>query len=602
MPSLPPVAGRPDAGREAADPDRPAPAGTHPATGRRGPAAGTALALGLPLLASAALLGAGFVALAGDQAEGDRAVQALDQAALGRDLHLAALQHREAARDIMTSRGTRSDLEAAAAHLKTAAADHLRGAARRGAAPEARRAADAAARGVALAAEAAERAGPLAPARARFEDAYAREVLPVLEDAARDEADQARAALASAQRLGRRRLALGAGASLLAVLVALAPALLHARRLSGAARRLRGAARRIGEGDFSPLPAGRGEMGALAEAMSQMASRLEAARDRERLIASAEARIQALEEGRAQLEARVEERTRALARTNADLADNLHRLSEAQQRLLVSERLAAIGQIAAAVAHEVNNPVSSVTSNLAFLAEEVRTLAGGLRAAGTPLDADREAEIAAAFGDAREAALRVARIVRDLGTIARGESEPLEPVDLHRAVEAAINVAQAGFKHHARVERHLGDVPPVQGSVSRLGQVFLPMLLLAGHSIAARGPGARGLIRVSTWTDPEGPAAVEIADDGPGMSAEALAHLFDPFGPLLPSGPAFGLGLAVAHGIVSSLGGTIEVKSAAGAGTTFRVAFPAARPPAAGPVPELRSAPAPLPGRDLELA
>jgi signal transduction histidine kinase len=575
-------------GKPAGPPPEPAASGRGSGVARPRPRLAPPLAL--PLLAGAVLLAAALLALAADRSDGARVAEALDQAARARELHLAALQHREALRDLLAARGSRGDLDSAASRMERAEQAALGGGKAGPALPETRRAADAAARARALALEAAEALGPLPSTRARFEDAHAREVLPPIEDAARGGAERARAALASAQAAGRRRLALGACASILALLLALGPALLLARRLSRAVGQLRSAARRIGEGDFSePVRPMAGELGELAEAMNQMAAELEATGDRERLIAAAEARIQLLEEGRAELEARVEERTRALARANADLAENLHRLSEAQRRLMISDRLAAIGQLAAAVAHEVNNPISSVTSNLSFLADEVRTLAGELRAAGTPLDAGRESEIAAAFSDAHEASLRVARIVRDLGTIARGESEPAARVDLRQAVEAAINLAHAGAKHQARIDRHLGDVPEVLASSSRLGQVFLPVLLLAGRSIALRGASAHGVIRVATWTDPGGSAVAEIADDGGGLAAEALAQLFDPFGPLQPSGPGFGLGLAVAHGIVTSLGGTIEVKSDVGVGTCVRVALPAA-PPLAMPRPRAASA------------
>lgn len=534
--------------------------------------------LALPLLANGALLAVIFAALGGDQSDVARASAALDHAARGRDLHLAALQHREAVRQLLASTGGERDLHAAGHRLARAAQEYQQAAAQAGAgsASDTRRCLDATGRAASLAAEALAGTGARPAIRARYEDAFGREVLPALEDAVRAEAGDARAAMAAAQVQGRRRLVVGTVAALLSVLLALGPALLFARQLSRSVGELRAAAGRIGTGDLSvPVPTG-GELEDLAASMNQMAAELRSSRDRETLVAAAEARIQALEEGRAELEARVDDRTRALARANTDLAENLHQLAEAQQRLLASERMAAIGQLAAAVAHEINNPIASVASNLRYLSDEVRTIAGELRADGRPIDVAREAELASALVDAREASQRVARIVHDLGTIARGESEPLAHVDLREAVEAAINVAQAGMKAHARFERNLDEVPAVSATHSRLGQVFLPILLQAGRALAARGPSARGTIRVATWTDPERGAVAEIRDDGLGLSAEAVAHLFDPFGRLQPAGPAAGLGLAVAHGIVTALGGSIEVRSAPESGTVVRVVLPEA--------------------------
>jgi signal transduction histidine kinase len=527
-----------DVGSSSGQPD---PGGSPPAlpAGRGPTAAGRRLAalLAPALIAGAALLAVAFAALAGERADALRAAGALDRAARGRDLHLAAMQHRDAVRDLLSHRGGRRDVDAAETRLERAARACLHEAGREGSG-RAAAIAGAVGRGMALAAEALGAADSPASARARFEDGYAREVLPVLEDAARGEGDRARAALAEAQRVGRRGLALGAGASLL-LLLALGPALILARRPGGT-------------------------------------------REGERLVAAAEARVQELEAAWSEREARLGERTRDLSRARADLAENVRRLADAQRRLMASDRLAALGHLAAAVAHQVNNPLSAVTSNLEFLAEEVRTLAGELRAGGRPIDADREEEIASAFGEAREASQRVARTVRDLRTISRGESEPLALVDLREAVEVAATVALAGVKHRVRVERQLGDVPEVVASVSRLSQVFLPVLIRAGRSIDARGPEARGTIRISAFADAEGSAVVEIEDDGTGMTPEAVAHLFDPFGPVESAGPALGPGLAVAHGIVTSLGGAIEVKSAVGAGTAVRVTLPPALAPARG--------------------
>jgi len=533
-----------------------------------------ALLLALPLAGIGFLLAALFAALAGDRAEEARAAGALERAASVQAFHLAALQHRDAVRDLLAGHASAQDVEAAADRL-----DRARQRCAALASPEEARALErATARARQLAGAAAW--GPLgtAAARAGFDDAYAREVLPAAEDGARVEADRARAALSHAQAAGRRRLLLGAILSLLSLGLAAAPATHLARRLSGSAAALREAARRIGRGDLSHrVPPGLPEISDLGDALNDMAAELELSRSRELVVQGAEARLAALEEARADLEARVEERTRALARTNADLHENLRRLAEAQQKLMASDRLAAIGQLAASVAHDVNNPISCVTANLRFVAEEVRTLAGSLRASGTPLPAERESEIASALDDARDAAQRVSGIVRDLRTIARGEAEPIAPVDLREAIEAAVNVAQGSFRPHARLERKLDEVPPVWASASRLGQVFLPLLLLASRAIAARGPAARGTIRLATTTGDDGAAVAEVRDDGAGLSPGMVARLFDPFAPPWGgAGPA--LSLAVAHGLVTSLGGTIDVQSQPGAGTRVRVVLPAARP------------------------
>ncbi len=160
---------------------------------------------------------------------------------------------------------------------------------------------------------------------------------------------------------------------------------------------------------------------------------------------------------------------------------------------------------------------------------------------------------------------RVRSMVRDLKTFSRIDPEEGFLVDVHQVLDSALNVAQSELRHRALIERHYGDVPPVRGSNSRLGQVFLNLVINGGT------------VRITTSSAPDGWASIEIADDGVGMSPDARARLFEPFRTTKP-GEGTGLGLYITRTIVEAHGGVIEVESTEGLETAVRVKLPPYEP------------------------
>jgi len=239
-----------------------------------------------------------------------------------------------------------------------------------------------------------------------------------------------------------------------------------------------------------------------------------------------------------------------------------------QARLQVAERLAALGTLAAGVAHEINNPLSFVSANLSWLQ-------GQIAKAGAALGAAR-ADVETAFSDVQQGAERIRHIVRDLQAFSAGsEGDEMAPTDVNEALEFPLRVADGAIRHRARLVKDLGRVPRVAAGASRLGQVFLNLLVNAAHAIPP-GRAADNQIRLSTRHDQaSGRVVVEVADTGVGIRAEDLNRIFDPFYTTKPPGVGSGLGLFVCQGIVTALGGEIAVESQPGAGSTFRVLLPA---------------------------
>ncbi len=265
------------------------------------------------------------------------------------------------------------------------------------------------------------------------------------------------------------------------------------------------------------------------------------------------------------------------------------RLTAAQEKLLESEKLASIGQLAAGVAHEINNPIGYVHSNLGSLQEYLSNLFALIdvyeRALAKPDPAAMKSEIAAArerldidfisrdlpqlMTESREGVERVTRIVRDLKDFSRTDPESRWTLtDVHAALDSILNIVWNELRYKVRLEKRYGTLPMVECLHSELNQVFMNLLLNAGGAIREQG-----VITVSTGHDGD-EVWIEIADTGDGITPENLQRLFDPFFTTKPAGTGTGLGLSISYGIVAKHSGRIEVESEPGAGSTFRVTLP----------------------------
>ena len=237
-------------------------------------------------------------------------------------------------------------------------------------------------------------------------------------------------------------------------------------------------------------------------------------------------------------------------------------------QLLISERMASVGLLAAGVAHEINNPLAAVLANLDLAFQDVKQLSGA--------DPEANRELLDELAEARDAATRIRDIVRDLKLFSRSEEEKRSAVEVDRVLDSSLRMAWNEIRHRAKLVKEYTPVPPVEANESRLGQVFLNLIVNAAHAIP-EGRASANTIRVATHLGPGGKVVVEVGDTGTGMTPDVLKRLFTPFFTTKPVGVGTGLGLSICHRIVTALGGDISVESTVGKGTTFRVTLPPAQ-------------------------
>jgi PAS domain S-box-containing protein len=241
---------------------------------------------------------------------------------------------------------------------------------------------------------------------------------------------------------------------------------------------------------------------------------------------------------------------------------------ESEERLAILERLAAMGRLAAGVAHEINNPLAYLVASLDLAAERVRT-GQGTETLPSLLD------------DARDGAQRVRHIVGDLRVFARTGEEAGRSCDAAAVVRSALNLVQNEIRHRAQLDVRLEPAPPVAIAEHRLAQVLVNLLTNACHAIP-EGRAADNRIRVTVAPAGER-VAIEVTDSGAGMTPEVRQRIFEPFFSTRQVGDGMGLGLALSHAMVAEVGGEIEVRTAPGRGTTFRLLLPTAASAAAAP-------------------
>jgi two-component system, cell cycle sensor histidine kinase and response regulator CckA len=243
-----------------------------------------------------------------------------------------------------------------------------------------------------------------------------------------------------------------------------------------------------------------------------------------------------------------------------------------QARLAVTERLLAVGTLAAGVAHEINNPLSAALSTLEWVAEQL----GRASDAPANVTADNTLQrLIKPIEDTRDACERVRAIVQDLKLLSRAEEESVGPVELTQVIDAAVRMAWNEMRHRARLVREYGDLPLVKGNEARLAQVFLNLLINATQAIP-EGHAPEHEVRVTARALPSKQIVVEVRDTGCGIPENVLERIFDPFFTTKPAGVGTGLGLSICQRIVSSMDGQIEVESQLGRGTTVRVTLASA--------------------------
>ncbi|MCP5180602.1 MAG: peptidylprolyl isomerase [Pseudomonadales bacterium] len=287
----------------------------------------------------------------------------------------------------------------------------------------------------------------------------------------------------------------------------------------------------------------------------------------------------------------LENKSRELFDASEALRAAMDDLRRNQKQMIRQEKLASLGVLSAGVAHEINNPVGFVLSNVTTLADYVAVYQQGFDVIRTALgDGVAPAELRSRFEDfaaresldylledsvallaeTREGLLRVKEIVEDLKNFARADGVSKVEINVNESVRAALTMARNQVKYKCTVEEDLQEVPPVLGSVHRLGQVVLNLLVNASQSA-----GENCWIRVATYSDGAS-VFIEVRDNGCGIPPENLTKLFTPFFTTKPVGEGTGLGLAICHSIVEEHGGEISVDSRVDEGTQFRIRLPVA--------------------------
>ncbi|WP_319405329.1 response regulator [uncultured Desulfosarcina sp.] len=287
-----------------------------------------------------------------------------------------------------------------------------------------------------------------------------------------------------------------------------------------------------------------------------------------------------------------------LIRKNLKLESTLKNLERTQAQMVQSEKMASIGQLAAGVAHEINNPTGFVSSNLKTLGDyqkdmnrligdyqklrsELKGLPDGLLPATVvdliaQVDATEEdvdiayiqEDVGDLIGDCREGTERIKRIVEDLKHFAHPGEDRMKETDINAGIESTLNVVNNELKYKATIVKELGDIPIIHGYPQQLNQVFMNILVNAAHAIEKSGE-----IKIVTASIDD-KVEIRISDTGCGISEENITKIFDPFFTTKDVGKGTGLGMNIAYNIIAKHKGHIHVESKVGEGTTFIVQLP----------------------------
>lgn len=304
-----------------------------------------------------------------------------------------------------------------------------------------------------------------------------------------------------------------------------------------------------------------------------------------------------LEQANKRLEDDIRKREAAeaeLLRRNNELTELNAKLSMAQEQLMQSEKLASIGQLAAGVAHEINNPIGYVFSNFSTLEKYIAGLLEMLKTyeqaehsiSASDVLATVEAvraridlaflmdDIPLLMAESREGIARVRKIVQDLKDFSRVDAnQEWQWANLHDGIDSTLNIVSNEVKYKADVIKEYGDIPDIECFPSQINQVVMNIVVNGAHAIGSE----RGRITIRTGVEGDR-VWIEISDTGMGIPKENLKRIFDPFFTTKPIGSGTGLGLSLSYGIIQKHNGQIEVDSELNRGTTFRITLPIRQP------------------------
>jgi len=282
-----------------------------------------------------------------------------------------------------------------------------------------------------------------------------------------------------------------------------------------------------------------------------------------------------------------------LEKNNIELAKTYDELRESQQKIIQQEKMASIGQLAAGVAHEINNPVGFVMSNINSMGKYSERLSQFIKIQSEAIDrlSKQEGDAAVVLDDLHEkrralkidyvandfinvvkesleGAERVKRIVQDLKTFSHKDDDEHRPGDINEGIESTINVVWNELKYKANMKKEYGKIPLTKCNLGQLNQVFMNLLINAVQAIEERG-------EISVKTEHrDGDIVISISDTGSGIQEDKINRIFEPFFTTKEVGKGTGLGLSIAYDIVKKHNGEIMVASEIGKGTTFTVTLP----------------------------
>lgn len=290
-----------------------------------------------------------------------------------------------------------------------------------------------------------------------------------------------------------------------------------------------------------------------------------------------------------ELEDRVSRRTAQLRQASEALQQEIDERKQLESQLVQSEKLASLGQLAAGVAHEINNPIGFVTSNLGTLDgyfHQLLEMLDAYQAASQALEAQATAQlqqlrekneleflledIPSLIRESKDGIGRVGQIVKDLKDFSRVDThQDWQWANLQQGIDSTLNIVAGEIKYKADVIREFQALPDIECLPSQINQVIMNLVINAAQAMGSE----RGIITLRTGQLDE-MAYIEVADNGSGIAPDTLQKIFDPFFTTKPVGQGTGLGLSLSYGIVKKHGGEITVNSQQGVGTTFRVHLP----------------------------